>query len=129
MCNMSYTKKDYGSFRLIFKSRMSEVNGDHLGLMFWGDCPTDSAKPKTDAAGCLQFAPPIGWMWDYHPPKGHTPDMERIAMGSDDFTQWSITEMLCDLEKGTMRAAVDGVELLRYTHAKGARQISLKLES
>jgi hypothetical protein len=27
-----------------------------------------------------------------------------------------MTEILCNLEKGTMRAAVDGVELARYTH-------------
>lgn len=60
--------------------------------------------------------PPIGWMWDYHPPKGRTPDFERIAEGSKDFTQWSTTEVLCNLEKGTMRAAVNGVELLRYVH-------------
>lgn len=113
---LAFTKKDYGSFRIIFTSRMSEVNGDHLGFMFWGNRPSNQAKPETDNAGWLQFAPPIGWMWDYHPPKGHTPHFERIAEGSKDFTQWSITEVLCNLEKGTMRAAVDGVELLRYTH-------------
>jgi hypothetical protein len=28
------------------------------------------------------------------------------------------TELLCNLEKGTMRAAVDGVEIARYTHAE-----------
>lgn len=113
---LAYTKKDYGSFRLIFTSRMYPVNGDHLGVMFWANRPTDSSKPETDGAGWLQFAPPIGWMWDYHPPKGHTPAFQKIAEGSTDFTQWSTTEILCDLNKGTMRAAVNGVELLRYTH-------------
>ncbi len=113
---LTYTNKDYGNFRLIFKSRMDEVNGDHLGLMFWGDRPADPAKPKTDSAGWLQFAPPIGWMWDYHPPKGHTPKFERLAEGSMDFTNWTTTEMLCNLDQGTMRAAVDGVELARYVH-------------
>ncbi len=31
-----------------------------------------------------------------------------------DFTRWCTTELLCNLEKGTMRAAVDGVEIARY---------------
>jgi len=113
---LCYTKKDYGSFRIIFTSRMDPVNDDHLGFMFWGDRPTDPARPKVDGAGWLQFAPPIGWMWDYHPPKHHGPKLERIAMGSKDFTQWSTTEVVCNLEKGTMSAAVDGVELVRYFH-------------
>jgi hypothetical protein len=29
---------------------------------------------------------------------------------------WTTTEILCNLEKGTMRAAVEGVEIARYTH-------------
>lgn len=119
---MAYTKADYGSFRLIFTSRMDPVNGDHLGVVFWGDRPQDAARPKTDGAGWIMFAPPIGWMWDYHPPKGHTPAHETLTKGSKDFTQWSTTEILCNLEMGTMRAAVDGVELVRYTHpAPGER--------
>src|SRR5204863_8506594 len=39
------------------------------------------------------------------------------AKGSRDFTRWCTTELLCNLEKGTMRAAVDGVEIARYKHA------------
>ncbi len=113
---LAYTEKDYGSFRIIFTSRMDPANGDHLGFMFWGDRPGDPAKPGTDGAGWLQFAPPIGWMWDYHPPKGRTPKFQTMAKGSKDFAKWSTTEILCDLEKGTMRAAVDGVELARYAH-------------
>src|SRR6185503_12027858 len=33
---LAYTKKDYGSFRLIFTARMNPVNKDHLGVLFWG---------------------------------------------------------------------------------------------
>ena len=114
---LAYTKKDYGSFRLIFTSRMNPVNRDHLGVLFWGDRPADAAKPKIDNAGWIQFMPPHGAMWDYHPPKHHNLPHETLAQGSKDYTQWHVTEMLCDIEKGTMRAAVDGVEIARYKHA------------
>jgi Domain of Unknown Function (DUF1080) len=42
---LAYTKADHGSFRLIFTARMNPVNGDHLGVLFWGDRPKDPAKP------------------------------------------------------------------------------------
>jgi hypothetical protein len=113
---LAYTKADYGSFRLIFTARMNPVNGDHLGVLFWGDRPNDASKPKIDNAGWIQFMPPHGAMWDYHPPKHHNLTHETLTKGSRDFTKWSTTELLCNLEKGSMRAAVDGVEIARYTH-------------
>lgn len=113
---LAYSKADYGSFRLIFTARMNPVNGDHLGVLFWGDRPTDRSKPKIDNAGWLQFMPPFGGMWDYHPPKHRNLAHQTLAEGSRDSTRWSTTELLCNLEKGTMRAAVDGVEISRYTH-------------
>lgn len=113
---LAYTKANYGSFRLIFTARMNPVNGDHLGVLFWGDRPTDPSKPKIDNAGWIQFMPPFAGMWDYHPPKHHNLPHEKLAQGSNDSARWCTTEILCNLEKGTMRAAVDGVELARYTH-------------
>jgi hypothetical protein len=113
---LAYTKGDYGSFRLIFAARMNPVNRDHLGVLFWGDRPTNPAKPKIDNAGWIQFMPPHGAMWDYHPPKHRNLPHKTLAQGSRDFTKWSTTELLCNLEKGTMRAAVNGVEIARYTH-------------
>lgn len=119
---LAYTTADYGSFRLIFTARMNPVNRDHLGVLFWGDRPTDPSKPKIDNAGWIQFMPPHGAMWDYHPPKHRNLPHETLAQGSRDFTKWSTTELLCNLEKGTMRAAVDGVEIARYTHADAAER-------
>jgi hypothetical protein len=55
-----------------------------------------------------------GAMWDYHPPKHHNLPHATLAPGPKDFTQWSTTELLCDLEKGTLRALVNGVEIVRY---------------
>jgi hypothetical protein len=113
---LAYTKADYGNFRLIFTARMNPVNGDHLGVLFWGDRPKDASKPKIDNAGWIQFMPPHGAMWDYHPPKHHNLAHETLAAGPKDFTAWSTTELLCNLDKGTMRAAVNGVEIARYAH-------------
>jgi hypothetical protein len=113
---LAYTKADYGSFRLIFTARMDPVNNDHLGVLFWGDRPTDPARPKIDDAGGLQFMPPHGAMWDYHPPKHHNLPHDQLAKGPRDFTKWCTTELLCDIKKGTVRAAVDGVEIVRYAH-------------
>ncbi len=113
---LAYTKADYGSFRLIFTARMNPVNDDHLGVLFWGDRPKDPAQPKIDNAGWIQFMPPFGGTWDYHPPQHRYLPVQRVAEGSKDSTKWCTTEILCNLEKGTMRAAVDGIELARYTH-------------
>jgi Domain of Unknown Function (DUF1080) len=113
---LAYTTADYGSFRLIFTARMAPVNGDHLGVLFWGDRPKDPSRPKIDNAGWIQFMPPHGAMWDYHPPKHKNLPHETLAKGSRDFTKWCTTELLCNLENGTMRAAVDGVEIARYAH-------------
>jgi hypothetical protein len=119
---LAYTKADYGSFRLIFTSRMNPVNGDHLGILFWGDRPQDPAKPKIDNAGWLQLMPPFGGMWNYHPPKHSNLPHEDIAKGPRDSEKWHLTEMLCNLEKGTLRAAVDGVEIVRYQHPTPAER-------
>ena len=119
---LAYTKTDHGSFRLIFAARMNPVNGDHLGVLFWGDRPTDASKPKIDNAGWLQFMPPFGGMWDYHPPMHHNLKHETLATAPRDSAKWSTTEMLCNLEKGTLRAAVDGVEIVRYAHPKAGER-------
>ena len=97
---VAYTKKDYGSFRLIFTARMNPVNKDHLGVLFWGDRPADRSKPKVDNAGWLQFMPPHGAMWDYHPPKHRNLPHETLVKGGRDFTKWCTTELLCNIDKG-----------------------------
>jgi hypothetical protein len=56
------------------------------------------------------------------PPKHHNLPHETIAKGSKDFTEWHTTELLCNLEEGTVRAAVDGIEIARYTHADPAER-------
>src|SRR4051794_31245023 len=85
---LAYTKADYGSFRLIFTARMNPVNGDHLGVLFWGDRPQDPAKPKIDMAGWLPFIPPVGGMWGFHPPKHHKLPHETPPAGGKESAEW-----------------------------------------
>jgi hypothetical protein len=100
---LAYTKKSYGSFRLIFTGRMNPKNNDHLGVLFWGNRPENSVSPMIDLAGWIQFIPPQGIMWDYHPPHHRYLESEEIVKGNEGFNLWSTTEILCNIAKGTMR--------------------------
>jgi hypothetical protein len=95
---------------------MAPINGDHLGILFWGDRPTDPNKPKIDLAGWLQWMPPNGGMWSYHPPMHHGVSAMRINAGPGMIDKWHTSEILFNLDKGTLRSATDGVEINRYTH-------------
>ncbi len=112
----AYTKDDYGNVRLIVTSRMAPQNGDHLGILFWGDRPADPMKPKIDNAGWVQWMPPFGGMWSYHPPMHHGLRGMKVGNNPVPGTQWHTSEILLNLDKGTLRAAVNGVEITRYTH-------------
>ena len=108
------TDGDYGDFRLILKSRLvSESN--HLGMCFWGD-----RRPDWGYGECVLVIPPNGGMWDYHPGK-KSPPRETLAKPGFDPHVWHETEVLANLQKGTIRMAVNGVELVRYTDEDPAR--------
>ena len=92
------------------------MNGDHLGTLFWGQRPTDPNKPKIDNNGWLQWMPPNGGMWSYQPPMHHGIRGMKINDGPGNITQWHTSEVLLNIDKGTLRAATDGVEINRYTH-------------
>jgi hypothetical protein len=102
-----YTEGDYTDFRLILKSRLvSEKN--HLGVCFWGD-----RKPDWGYGECILVIPPTGGMWDYHPGK-KGPPRERLPRPDFDPHQWHETEILAHLRDGTIRMAVNGIEVNRY---------------
>jgi len=113
----AYTKKDYGNVRLIVTSRLNPANGDHLGILFWGNRPMDPNKPQIDNAGWVQWMPPFGGMWSYHPPMHHGLTAMKLAPSPSPGTVWHTSEILLNLDKGTLRAAVNGIETTRYTHA------------
>jgi hypothetical protein len=101
------TDGDYADFRLILKSRLvSEKN--HLGVCFWGDRRSDWGY-----GDCILVIPPTGGMWDYHPGK-KGPPREKLPHPDFDPHVWHQTEVLAHLADGTIRMAVNGVEVTRY---------------
>jgi hypothetical protein len=112
----AFTKTDQGDFRVIFTSRMAPVNKDHLGVLFWGPRP-EPGSFKQDKT--IQVQPPHGAMWDYI--ENHNLPHEKLAPGSRDFESWHVTEVLAHLQTGTVRVAVDGVEIGRYQDKDPAR--------
>jgi hypothetical protein len=98
----------YADFRLVFKSRLlSESN--HLGVCFWGERAADWSYGQ-----CILVIPPTGHFWDYHRGKG-APPYDKLAETGFDPHAWHETEILANLKTGTVRVAVNGVELTRYT--------------
>lgn len=98
---------NYGNFRLILKSRLvSESN--HLGVCFWGERRADFRY-----GDCVLVIPPHGGMWDYRPGKG-SPPRENIPHVKADPHQWHETEVLGNINAGTVRMAVNGIEIVRY---------------
>ncbi|RPI53356.1 MAG: DUF1080 domain-containing protein [Acidobacteria bacterium] len=98
---------DYGDFRLILKSRLVS-DSNHLGVCFWGDRRADWRY-----GDCILVIPPHGGMWDYHAGKG-SPKRENIPHTKADPHQWHETEVLANLKHGTVRMAVNGIEIVRY---------------
>jgi Domain of Unknown Function (DUF1080) len=108
------TDGNFGDFRLILKSRLvSESN--HLGVCFWGERRDDFRYGE-----CVLVIPPHGGMWDYRPGKG-SPPRENIPHTKADPHQWHETEVLGNLIAGTLRMAVNGVEIVRYKDEDPAR--------
>ena len=108
------TDGDYADFRLILKSRLvSESN--HLGMCFWGERRDDRRYGE-----CILVIPPNNGMWDYHPGKG-SPPREQLAHPQFDPHVWHETEILARLKPGTVRVAVNGVEVTRYKDEDPAR--------
>ena len=111
-----FTRADYGSFRLIVTSRVvtpeTNTGNGHLGILFWGERP---APGTWGTANALQVQPPHGAMWDYLTNRAVTPErvVPRQALQYHD---WHTAEVLANLKTGAVRMAVDGVEIIRYTH-------------
>jgi hypothetical protein len=101
------TRGDYSDFRLILKSRLVS-EGNHLGVCFWGD-----RSPDWKYGECILMIPPSGGMWDYHPGK-KGPPREKLPHPEFDPHEWHESEILAHREPGTVRMAVNGVEVTRY---------------
>jgi hypothetical protein len=115
----AFTTKDYGSFRLIVTSRMAPVNKDHLGILFWGPRPAEGSLAY---GRNIQVQPPHGAMWDYF--ENTALDRDVLIPGSRDFEAWNVTEILANFDTGSLRVAVDGREIIRYTD-KDPKRLSI----
>jgi hypothetical protein len=103
--SQAFTKKDYGSFRLIASSRM--VNGkDHLGICFWGSRPQAG---RYGFGGCLLVIPPNAAIWDYLNNKDNPKPNYQVGMA-----EWHKTEILANLKTGKVLVAVNGKLLHEY---------------
>ncbi len=116
-----FTRGDYGSFRLLVTSRVvvpdTNTGNGHLGILFWGDRPT----PGTwGTARALQVQPPHGAMWDYQTNKNVTPERVVPRQGLL-YHDWHTTEILANLKSASVRVAVDGIEITRYTDPDPSR--------
>lgn len=109
-----YTKGDYTSFRLVLQERLISER-EHLGVCFWGDRTADFNYGQ-----CVLVIPPSGGMWDYHPGKKGPPH-ENPAHPKFDARTWHTAEILANFQTGTVRMAVNGVEVLRYKDIDPAR--------
>ena len=76
----------------------------------------DPERPKIDNAGWVQWMPPFGGMWSYHPPMHHGLSAMKLAPSPSPGGTWHTSELLLNLDKGTLRVAVNGIETTRYTH-------------
>lgn len=114
-----FTKENYGSFRLIFTSRVASPEGnpgrDHLGVLFWGEPPgTNFSTSKA-----LQVQPPHGAMWDYRTNKGLKPE-HSTPRPRPRYQDWHVCEVLAKLDTGEVRVAVDGLEVTKYKHPESS---------
>jgi hypothetical protein len=113
-----FTKADYGDFRLIVTARVASPEGnpgrDHLGVLFWGERATNFSTAKA-----LQVQPTHGAMWDYRTNQGIKPE-HPTPWPRPRYQDWHICEILARLATGEVRAAVDGIAVMKYRHPNPA---------
>jgi len=116
------TVGDYDDFRLILSTRQVKEPSNHQGVGFWGE---RLPKGKYGYGGCVDVMPPMNWTWDYTINKG-APGKLTLSRNLDKElgikrSQWTQAEILVNREKGTIRMAVNGIEMLDYTDNHSSR--------
>ncbi len=116
------TERDYDDFRLIVSTIQINSPTNHQGVGFWGERP-----PEGDFGygGCVLVMPPMNWTWDYTTSKGFAGKF-NVSRDLDKETglkrsQWTQAEILVNRMKGTIRMAVNGIEVLSYTDSTPSR--------
>jgi hypothetical protein len=116
------TAGDYDDFRIIVSSRQVSEPSNHQGVGFWGERMPEG---KYGYGGCVLVMPPMPWTWDYTVNKGapgtltFTRDLDK-ELGIKRF-EWTQAEVLVCRAKGTIRMAVNGVQVLSYVDNQPSR--------
>jgi hypothetical protein len=108
------TKQDYDDFRFLVTSRLL-TKGNHLGVCMFG-----SRSATFGYGGCMLVIPPQGGSWDYQK-GGGLAGAKTFPHPAYDVSQWHQAEILGHLKDGTIRMAVDGVEVLQWKDANPGR--------
>lgn len=116
------TMEDYDDFRLIVSTIQVDSPTNHQGVGFWGERP---AANDYGYGGCVLVMPPMQWTWDYTTKAGLR-GVYRIQRDLDKDlgitrSEWTQAEILVNRSAGTIRMAVNGLEVLSYTDRNPAR--------
>ena len=116
------TAGDYDDFRLIVSSVQVRDAANHQGIGFWGERPPAG---RWDYGGCLLVMPPMPWMWDYAKKGGPAGKYARKRDLAKELgvkrSQWTQAEILVNRAEGSVRMAVNGIEVLDYVDSQPGR--------
>jgi hypothetical protein len=116
------TVGDYEDFRLVVSTIQVDSPTNHQGIGFWGE---HMPSGQFGYGGCIDVMPPMSWTWDYttgHGLKG----VFRLARNIDQDlgitrSEWTQAEILVNRSKGTIRMAINGIEVMYYTDRQPSR--------
>jgi Domain of Unknown Function (DUF1080) len=116
------TVGDYDDFRIIVSTIQVKEPANHQGVGFWGE---HMPEGKYGYGGCVDVMPPMNWTWDYIVNKG-APGKLSISRNLETEmgikrSQWTQAEILANKAKGTIRMAVNGIEMMYYTDDNPSR--------
>jgi|GEM_PF-1011834 len=116
------TAEDYDDFRLIVSTLQVDSPTNHQGVGFWGERP---AAGDFGYGNCILVMPPMSWTWDYSTKQG-LQGVYRLQRDIDKDlgitrSEWTQAEILVNRAAGTVRMAVNGIEVLSYRDRNPAR--------
>jgi hypothetical protein len=116
------TVDDYDDFRLIVSSIQVKEPSNHQGVGFWGKRLPEGTWGY---GGCLLVMPPMPWMWDYTRNGSQVGKMTVSKNVEKELgvkrSQWTQAEILVNRAKGSVRMAVNGIEVMNYIDSDPAR--------
>jgi formylglycine-generating enzyme required for sulfatase activity len=116
------TAGDFDDFRLIVSTIQVDSPTNHQGIGFWGE---PLAAGKYGYGGCIDLMPPMNWTWDYTTNRGLNGFFKLSRDLDKDLgitrSEWTQAEILVNRSKGTIRMAVNGMEVLNYVDRNPGR--------